>query len=115
VVPLFWADDGARLALVLGCPFRRGVACTADVTLNVEGQTFGPRAFKLDPGRYAWLWLPLGSRTAEDPNPPLDGGVLTFRSTDSLGRVATESVALGRVHRDPTPFSFFLPPVLPFL
>jgi Ca2+-binding RTX toxin-like protein len=115
VVPLFWADDGARLSLALGCPLRHGLACTADVTLKVAGQSFGPRAFELAPGRYAWLWLPLGSRTADDPNPPLDDGVLTFRQTDSLGRVAVETFSLAEVHRDPTPFSFFLPPVLPFL
>jgi hypothetical protein len=110
VLPLFWADAGDRLALVLGCPYRRGRPCRAEATFEVAGQTFGPRAFTLQPGRYGWLFIALGSRTFENPDPPLDGGVVTLSSAGGAVRVP-----LGDVHRDPTLASFFLPPVLPFL
>lgn len=115
VVPLSWADAGDRLFLVLGCPFHRGKACRAEATLEVAGQAFGPRAFTLRPGRYGWLLLALGARTRENPTPPLDDGVIALTSADRRGRVATVRVPLSAVHREPNEFSFFLPPVLPFL
>jgi hypothetical protein len=115
VVPVFWADGGDRLFLVLGCPFHRGVTCQAEATFEVAGQAFGPRSFSLAPGRYAWLLMGLGERTRENREPPLDGGLIVLKSADARGRVATVRVPLGEVHRDPNEFSFFLPPVLPFL
>ena len=115
VVPVFWADGGDRLFLVLGCPFHRGVTCQAEATFEVAGQAFGPRSFSLAAGRYAWLLIGLGGRTRENPEPPLDGGVVVLESADARGRVATVRIPLSAVHRDPTEFSFFLPPVLPLL
>ena len=115
VVPVFWADGGDRLFLVLGCPFHKGVTCRAEATLEVEGLAFGPRSFTLAPGRYAWLLLSLGDRTREQRDPPLDAGMIVLKSADARGRVATVRVPLTAVHRDPNEVSFFLPPVVPFL
>ena len=115
VVPVFWADGGDRLFLVLGCPFHRGVTCQAETTFEVAGQAFGPRTFSLAPGRYAWLLMDLGERTRENREPPLDDGVVVLTSADAGGRVATVRVPLSELHRDPTEVSFFLPPVVPFL
>jgi RTX calcium-binding nonapeptide repeat (4 copies) len=113
VVPLLWTDGGDRLTLALGCPDRGARTCTADVTLDVAGQSFGPKSISLFPGEYRYLWLLLGSRTAEHPDPPLDGAVLTISSTDSHGHVATVPVPLSAVHRDPSFVPAFLPLLLP--
>jgi hypothetical protein len=113
VVPLLWTDGGDRLFLGVGCPFRPGRICTADATLELAGQSFHSRPFTLFPGWYGFLMLPLGTRTTEHPDPPLDGGVLTLRSTGARGQVTTKSWPLSAVHRDPSEVPAFVPLVTP--
>jgi hypothetical protein len=113
VVPLLWTDGGDRLFLGVGCPFRQGRICKAYATLEVAGQSFRSRSFTRFPGWYGFLMLPLGTRTAEHPDPPLDGAVLTFTSTGARGQVTTESWPLSAVHRDPSEVPAFVPLVTP--
>jgi Ca2+-binding RTX toxin-like protein len=113
VVPLLWTDGGDRLFLGVGCPFHKGRNCGAYATLELAGQSFRSRPFTLFPGWYGYLMLGLGTRTAEHPDPPLDGAVLTLSSTDARGQVTTQSWPLSAVHRDPYEVPSFLPLVTP--
>jgi RTX calcium-binding nonapeptide repeat (4 copies) len=113
VVPLLWTDGGDRLFLGVGCPFRQGRTCKAYATLELAGQSFRSRPFTLFPGWYGFLMLPLGTRTTEHPDPPLDGAVLTLTSTGAQGQVTTKSWPLSAVHRDPSEVPAFVPLVTP--
>jgi RTX calcium-binding nonapeptide repeat (4 copies) len=98
VVPLAWSAGGDLMFLALGCPYRPGRSCTSEAKLELAGQTFGPKPFTLESGRYGFLALPVDL--------PLDGGVLT---------IGSETMPLTAFHRDYDGVPFFLPPVVPLL
>jgi RTX calcium-binding nonapeptide repeat (4 copies) len=104
-MPVFWADAGDRLTLLLACPSGRLEPCVGQIGFD-PGAPVVPatRAFWLSPGSVSFMYVPLVGRDPEARIPALAPAVLELSSTDSRGRRVRRVLPLSEVaDRAPLP------------
>jgi hypothetical protein len=97
-MPVFWADAGDWLSLLLACPSGRLEPCVGQIGFD-PGPPVVPatRAFWLSPGSVSFVYVPLVGRDPQARIPALAPAVLQLSSTDSRGRRVRRVLPLSEV------------------